>query len=111
MTWITRLALKKRWATVLVAALVAGASVWATLDLKMELIPDIDLPMTTVITIYPQAQAEEVMAEVTVPVEIRERLGIQPGTEVEFEIVGDTVVLRKAHDSRRRGRSARPFRA
>jgi AbrB family looped-hinge helix DNA binding protein len=43
--------------------------------------------------------------QVTVPVEIRERLGIQPGTEVEFEIAGDTVVLRKAHGSRRRGRS------
>ena len=43
--------------------------------------------------------------QVTVPVEIRERLGIQPGTEVEFEIAGDTVVLRKAQDSRRRGRS------
>jgi len=43
--------------------------------------------------------------QVTVPVEIRERLGIHPGTEVEFEIVGDTVVLRKAKGSRRRGRS------
>jgi AbrB family looped-hinge helix DNA binding protein len=43
--------------------------------------------------------------QVTVPVEIRERLGIQPGTEVEFEVVGDTVVMRKAKDSRRRGRS------
>ncbi|RLE28676.1 MAG: AbrB/MazE/SpoVT family DNA-binding domain-containing protein [Acidobacteria bacterium] len=43
--------------------------------------------------------------QVTVPVEIRERLGIQPGTEVEFEIDGDAVVLRKAPGSRRRGRS------
>ncbi len=43
--------------------------------------------------------------QVTVPVEIRERLGIHPGTEVEFEIEGDVVVLRKAPGSRRRGRS------
>lgn len=43
--------------------------------------------------------------QVTVPVEIREQLGIYPGTEVEFEIDGETVVLRKAKDSRRRGRS------
>ncbi|RLE21410.1 MAG: AbrB/MazE/SpoVT family DNA-binding domain-containing protein [Acidobacteria bacterium] len=43
--------------------------------------------------------------QVTVPVEIRERLGIQPGTEVEFEIAGDTVVLRKTQGRRRRGRS------
>lgn len=43
--------------------------------------------------------------QVTVPVEIRERLGIHPGTEVEFEVVGDAVVLRKTKSSRRRGRS------
>ena len=43
--------------------------------------------------------------QVTVPVLIREQLGIHPGTEVEFEVVGDTVVLRKAKGSRRRGRS------
>ncbi len=43
--------------------------------------------------------------QVTVPVEIRERLGIHPGTEVEFEVVGETVVLRKVQGSRRRGRS------
>lgn len=43
--------------------------------------------------------------QVTVPVEIRELLGIYPGTEVEFEVDGDAVVLRKAKDSRRRGRS------
>jgi HAE1 family hydrophobic/amphiphilic exporter-1 len=69
MIWLTKIALKKRWLTILVAALVAGASIWATLTLKMELIPDIEFPMTTVITVYPQAQPEEVMSEVTVPVE------------------------------------------
>ena len=43
--------------------------------------------------------------QVTVPVEIRERLGIHPGTEVEFEVEGDTVVMRTAKGRRRRGRS------
>ena len=43
--------------------------------------------------------------QVTVPVEIRERLGIQPGTQVEFEVVGDAVMLRKAKGGQRRGRS------
>ncbi len=43
--------------------------------------------------------------QVTVPVEIREQLGIHPGTDVEFEVVGDTVVLRKAEGGQRRGRS------
>jgi len=69
MSWITKAALKRRWLTLLIAALVAGASVWAVLTLKMELIPDIQLPMTTVVTVYPQAQPEEVMEQVTVPIE------------------------------------------
>jgi len=69
MTWITRIALKKRWLTVLVAAMIAGASIWAMMTLKMELIPDIDMPMTTVFTVYPQAQPDEVMERVTVPIE------------------------------------------
>ncbi len=69
MTWITKIALKKRWITVLVSALVAGASIWAMLTLNMELIPDIELPMTTVITVYPDAQPDEVVEQVTIPIE------------------------------------------
>lgn len=41
--------------------------------------------------------------QVTIPQEIRERLGLLPHTEVEFEVRGDEVVVVRA-DSRRRGR-------
>ena len=41
--------------------------------------------------------------QVTIPLDIREHLGLLPHTEVEFEVQGDTVVLRKA-EGRRRGR-------
>ena len=34
--------------------------------------------------------------QVTIPVEIRERLGLLPNTEVHFRVEGDTVVLTKA---------------
>ncbi len=34
--------------------------------------------------------------QVTIPVEIREKLGLIPNTEVEFEVIGDAVYLRKA---------------
>jgi AbrB family looped-hinge helix DNA binding protein len=34
--------------------------------------------------------------QVTIPQEIRNRLGLLPHTEVEFEIVGDHVRMRKA---------------
>ena len=49
--------------------MVTLASIWATLTLKMEMIPDIELPMTSVITLYPRATPEEIMNEVTVPIE------------------------------------------
>jgi len=39
--------------------------------------------------------------QVTIPQQIRERLGIQPGTEVEFEIQGDAIKVTKASSSRR----------
>lgn len=41
--------------------------------------------------------------QVTIPIEIRRQLGIVPDTEVEFEIVGDTVVIRKGKVQSRRG--------
>ena len=42
--------------------------------------------------------------QVTIPQEIRERLGLLPHTEVEFEIEGDAVKVRKARGGSRRGR-------
>jgi AbrB family looped-hinge helix DNA binding protein len=45
--------------------------------------------------------------QVTIPQEIRERLGLLAGTEVEFQIEGDAVRLRKARTPARfdRGRA------
>ena len=42
--------------------------------------------------------------QVTIPIEIRQRLGIVPETEVELEVVGDEIRLRKAAGRQRRGR-------
>ena len=45
--------------------------------------------------------------QVTIPIEIREKLGLLPNSEVEFEVVGNSVRLRKARRGRKlsRGRS------
>lgn len=43
--------------------------------------------------------------QVTIPIEIRERYGLLPGTEVEFEPAAEGVLVRKAVGPRRRGRS------
>ena len=42
--------------------------------------------------------------QVTIPVEIRERLGLLPNSEVEFEVVGQSVRLRKVRRAREAGR-------
>ena len=42
--------------------------------------------------------------QVTIPADIRDELGLLPYTEVEFEVRGETVVIRKADENRRRGR-------
>lgn len=41
--------------------------------------------------------------QVTIPIEVRERLGISEETEVEFEVVGDEARLRVVGGPRRRG--------
>lgn len=42
--------------------------------------------------------------QVTIPVEIREKLGLLPDTEVELEIVGAAVRMRKVRKAGRAGR-------
>ncbi len=42
--------------------------------------------------------------QVTIPVEVREKAGLLPNTEVEFTVRGNVVVLRKAAKTARRGR-------
>ena len=42
--------------------------------------------------------------QVTIPLEIRQRLGLLPETEVEFEVVGKAVRIRKARGRPGRGR-------
>jgi len=41
--------------------------------------------------------------QVTIPLEIRDRLGIQPGSVVEFELQDEAVVIRKRRDGGGRG--------
>lgn len=69
MTFLTRLSLKNRWVTFFLAAVITVGSILAMVNLKMELIPDIEMPVTSVITVYPGATPEQVAEAVTKPVE------------------------------------------
>lgn len=44
--------------------------------------------------------------QVTIPVEIREKAGLLPNTEVEFELDAKGVRIRRAKGARREGRGA-----
>jgi len=66
---LTKLSLYNRWITFLLAIALVGASVFATLRIKQEMIPDIEFPMTTVMTVYPGASPQTVMDQATTPVE------------------------------------------
>ena len=45
--------------------------------------------------------------QVTIPVEIRERAGLRPQTEVEFEFDGKAVRIKRAKNGKTSGRGAR----
>lgn len=49
--------------------------------------------------------------QVTIPQEIRDEAGLLPNTEVEFEIVGGTVRIRKTRNSKRPSRGAATVKA
>lgn len=48
-----------------------------------------------------------VKGQVTIPVEMREKLGLHPNSEVEFALVGDSVRIRKARGKGRKTRGER----
>jgi len=43
--------------------------------------------------------------QVTIPQAIREKLGLLPETEVEWEVRGDAAIVRRAEGGRSRGRA------
>ncbi len=69
MHYLSRLALDKRNVTLLLAAalFLGGISSWS--NLKQELLPDIELPVITVVAPYPGAGASDVAEQVTKPIE------------------------------------------
>jgi HAE1 family hydrophobic/amphiphilic exporter-1 len=66
---LSKLASRNRIITLIVALLLAGASIWALLGLKMELIPNINFPYATIFTVYPEATPDTVASQVTSPIE------------------------------------------
>ena len=73
MNGIIRFSLSNKFAIWIMTIIVVVAGLMAGLSMKMETLPDINLPVVTVTTIYPGAAPEEVVDSVTAPLEQRTR--------------------------------------
>ena len=69
LTLPTRLALWARIPTLVLSAAVIAAGVYSLTQLQIEFLPDIDFPLVTATVPYPGTEAEQVLEEVTEPME------------------------------------------
>ncbi|MGB6409475.1 MAG: efflux RND transporter permease subunit [Planococcus donghaensis] len=71
MKQIINFSLNNKFAIWILTIMVVVAGLYAGLTMKQESIPSITLPAVTVVTVYPGAAPDEIMEEVTVPMEQR----------------------------------------
>lgn len=69
MQGFVRFILKNKFAVWLLTLIVTFAGIYSTTQMKMESIPDISIPYLIVSGVYPGAAPEQVMEEVSIPVE------------------------------------------
>jgi multidrug efflux pump subunit AcrB len=69
MTKLTAWSLRFRWLTLILALLMLGLGLYAAAALQQELLPNIELPVATILTRLPGASTPETLEAVTVPVE------------------------------------------
>ncbi len=69
MSFLTNLALKSPSVTVLMAMLVIGGGIFTYNKLQVELFPEIEFPLVSIVTVYPSANPQAVVRDVTEPIE------------------------------------------
>ncbi len=69
MIWLTRFSLSRAAVIVLATVLLTLLGAFSASRLNVELLPDIEFPVLTIVTVYPGASPEDVNNGVTVPVE------------------------------------------
>lgn len=66
---ITRASLRFKWTTIGLTVLVMVAGTIAMFQLKQELMPKIEFPQSVILALNPGSEAEEMLDEVTIPIE------------------------------------------
>ena len=69
MSLLTALALGRRSVTILIIAMLLAAGVYTYRTLPVELFPEIEFPLVTVVAFYPSANPDAVVRDVTIPIE------------------------------------------
>ena len=93
MRFITGAAIERRSVTLLAVFLVLVAGIITYNNLRVDLFPEIDFPLVTVSTVYPSANPEAVVRDVTDPVEtaISGMAGLETVQSSSFE--GNSIIL------------------
>ncbi|MBH5316543.1 efflux RND transporter permease subunit [Paenibacillus sp. GSMTC-2017] len=86
--------LNNKFALWIITIIVLFAGLNAGMNMKMETIPDITIPIVNVTTIYPGAAPEEVMDKITKPIEQRTRnlAGVNKVSSTSFENASSVII-------------------
>ena len=69
MGFITQLALKRKSVALLAIALILVSGIFTYRTLQVELFPEIEFPLITIVSFYPSANPEAVLRDLTEPIE------------------------------------------
>lgn len=91
---VIKFSLNNKFALWIITLIVVFAGLNAGTNMKMEMIPDITIPIVNVTTVYPGAAPEEVMEKITKPIEQRTRnlSGVKSVSSTSFENASSVVI-------------------
>ncbi|WP_138751504.1 efflux RND transporter permease subunit [Paenibacillus sinopodophylli] len=89
-----KFSLNNKFALWILTLLVLFAGLYSGLNMKMETLPDITVPIVSVTTVYPGAAPEEIMEKITKPIEQRTRnlKGVKLISSTSYENASSVVV-------------------
>ncbi|MFF2482556.1 efflux RND transporter permease subunit [Paenibacillus sp. NPDC058071] len=91
---IIKFSLNNKFALWIITAIVMFAGLYSGLNMKMETLPDITVPIVSVTTVLPGAAPEEIMEKITKPIEQRTRSmeGVKTVNSTSFENASSVVI-------------------
>lgn len=91
---IIKFSLNNKFALWILTILVLAAGLYSGLNMKMETLPDVTIPIVSVTTVYPGAAPEEVMEKLTKPIEQRTRnmSGVKNVSSTSYENASSVVI-------------------